>query len=554
MDNLNEASVWDPKYPTGYKFSFSSSIAKGSKNKLDIINNASKFKYGSNDVFTKADITDTALDINFGGNPGIPYYIKSERTKEVLRIQGAGSGSIFIKMSGSKRVLPPGITATAFLETFAVLSIMGVSNYEEALRYKNKELMIDLSKFEGINTTLKEEINDILKNTSKLGSPKSFIHKSIDDYYDALKAYETDVKQLKTNTSDAVVIYEGTYSDVMKALKEGWAISDDPAKEGMIIFGDTNGTTVKFKQVSLKAGKEGARLGRITSIMKNLTDMNESYGTHDFGLPTITLNEGFRGFINKAINLGKMSISKFNQVRKSVFEFLSRLVAIFKPSAFKRTLDKETSIYLRKNKDVKAYLDGALNESPEKIKLTEGVLNRINKKIDILESVVNTGSDSTKLITLHTKLASNIKTDTSTKFMNLLICNEISLECLTRLVPIIKAKGAPEHVSQIIDVMRRGSTALPVVIAYSDGSPVEILQGVDPVSPRAAQESVIITVHPSSNTHYVINIYYLVELNKNLDDSVFVKVQMTNAGGDTAISWKVEGNTMMTYKKIQESI
>lgn len=545
MDNLNEASVWESKYGFGHKV-----VPKSKALSRFSVSNK---KYTIDSVFVKVQPTETKLEILVGVGD-FEFYVQSQDTKEIFRVKGSsGIGNVFNHYKGQEegRQLPSGVSATDFLETFALMSIMGAKSLSDTAKYKSSEMMFDPSIFNDSNDFTKAEIESILRDTTKLSSPKSFIHKNIKQYYNALSEYEKDVKQLKTNTSDVVLIYSNHQpSDVIKALKSNYSYKEDDTGEGMITL-VSSGESIQFKQVSLKAGKEGARLGRITSIMKNMTDMNEST---DFGLPTITLNEGFRGFLNKAINLGKMSISKFNQVRKSVFEFLSRLVAIFKPSAFKRTLDKETSIYLRKNKDVKAYLDGALNESPERIKLTEGVLNRINKKIDILESVVNTGSDSTKLITLHTKLASNIKTDTSTKFMNLLICNEISLECLTRLIPIIKAKGAPEHVSQMIDVMRRGSTALPVIIAYSDGSPVEILQGIDPVSPRAALESVIVVIHPSSNTHYVINIYYLVELNKNLDDSVFVKVQMTNAGGGAAISWKVEGNTMTTYKKIQESI
>ena len=96
--------------------------------------------------------------------------------------------------------------------------------------------------------------------------------------------------------------------------------------------------------------------------------------------------------------------------------------------------------------------------------------------------------------------------------------------------------------------MRRGSTTLPVVVSYSSGES-EVLSETTPIK-QSKTEPIIITLHPSAETHYVISAYYLID---NQDDPIYVKIQMVNAGGEI-ISWKVEGNTTTTHSKIMDSL
>lgn len=555
------ASVWQNKYQIGTKFELTS---RAGNTGVNSINKHSKKSYKANDIFIKVAPTNKAIDIIHNSDQPESFYVQSEETKEIFKIEGTGSTiqNYFNVNRGSEvgRQLPAGISVTSFLETFALMSLLGVRKLNDALNYgKQGDMLFDPKIFKDVNDYTKAEILDILTSTESLGKPTGFIHAGIDDFYKALANYEKGIQQIKANTSDIVLIFSGhSKGQIISALNSKYAYKPDSSNNGMITLSNDK-DIVKFKQVSLKASKEGARWGRITTLMKQLTNMNESSeleeALSDYDYPwlpdEIRLDEGFRGFIDKAINLGSMTIKKFNQIRKSVFEFLAKLKTMFKASNFKKELESDTKRYLKRNKDINAIMLGGINENRLE-DTTKKILKNIDSKIDRLSDLVNSGSS--ELIKLHVKKSSNLKITDDLKYFNLLACNEISLECLTRLVPIINSSGAPEHVSQIVDLMRRGSTGLPVVVVYSDGTKPEVLGDVDPVTPKDSLESVIITIHPSGDTHYVINIYYLIEITPDVNKSRFVKVQMTNSQGASAISWKVDGLAPQTYEHIMKSV
>ena len=451
------ASVWN--YPIKNKFTLSAK-----KTTINKINNISRFVYDAEDKFisvTKPSISVTEWTEWIHGTGDIEFFLESTRTNEVFRVSGSAKSGVnfkHYKAKSDKRQLPVKITSTMFLETFSILGILGIKTFEEAIKFNYDDLQFNPSVFAGVNQFTKSEINSILENAT-IEKPHSIIHNSINDYYAALTEFEErnfSIKHLKNNTSDVVLIYsKHTKEDLLSALRKSTEIKYD--LDGMITL-----DSIRFKQVSLKLSKGGARLGRITSVIKNLTNMNSVW------------------------NLGDSDNTSFSKT-----------------------------------------------------------VNRITNKINKLRDIINTKTNSKKLISLYVKEA-ELK-ETSNIHSNLVKCNDISLECLIRLVPIIKAQGANEHISNILDVMRRGSTTLPVVVSYSSGES-EVLS--EPLIKQSKAESVIITLHPSAETHYVISVYYLID---NQDDPVYVKIQMTNAGGEI-ISWKVEGNTTTTYSKIMDSI
>ena len=448
------ASVWN--YPIKSKFTLSTN-----KTTINKINNISQFDYNTEDIFVSVTKPETSIEWVHGAGD-IEFFLESTRTKEVFCVTGSTKSGVnfkHYKAKSDKRQLPLKITSTMFLETFSILGILGVRTFEEVIKFNYDDLQFNPNIFEGVNEFTKSEINSILENAT-IDKPYSIIHNSIDDYYSALTEFEErnfSIKHLKNNTSDVVLIYsKHTKEDLLNALQKSAEIKYD--LDGMITL-----DTIRFKQVSLKLSKGGARLGRITSVIKNLTNMSSEW------------------------NIDTLNCTSFS---KSV--------------------------------------------------------NRINNKINKLKDIVYTKTNSKKLIALHVK-ETEIK-ETSNTYSNLVKCNDISLECLIRLVPIIKAQGATEHVSNILDVMRRGSTTLPVVVSYSSGECEVLNEPIQIKHPKT--EPVIITLHPSAETHYVISMYYLIE---NQDDPVYVKIQMTNAGGEI-MSWKVEGNTTTTYSKIMDSL
>lgn len=456
------ASVWESKYAFGSKFVLndrSQSIGVQSLNKI------SKGNFSEGDVFTKVnpeDIHSEILEIHHPSNNLVEFYV--QRDSVIFKISG-GKTTIsnyfnHYKGSGNKRQLPKGITNTQYLETFALLGLLGIKSYNDAILYKNSELLFDPGEFSKVNEFTVSEINSILENSTESETPLSFIHLNISEFYSTLLEYEK-LKSVKDNTSDIVLIYSNhTKEQLLEALKNKESCS---IENGYI----TLESGIKFKQISLKLSPGGARLGRITSIFRKITNLNS---VEDFGNP-------------------------------------------------------------------------------------ESLILDINHKIEKLVDMIDHSESSrkpnqVKLIKIHVSRG-DIHTNPTETSYNLLACNLLSLDCLLNLIPEIKSKGAPEHVAQIIDIMRRGSTKLPVEISYSDGSKPQILNGVKPVDPRDLIESVIVTIHPSGTSHYVINLYYLIELSDNIGDSKFVKIQMTNAGGST-ISWKVEGNAITTYDVLKK--
>ena len=458
------ASVWESKYAYGSKFVLndrSRSIGAKSLNKI------SGLDFCSGDVFTKIK-PNTGFEISHpSNNPHNSQEFWVEKDSVIFKISGSGNtiAGYFnhYKGSGNKRQLPKGITNTQYLESFALLGLLGIKSYNDAILYKNSELLFDPGEFSKVNDFTITEINSILNNSTEPETPRSFIHLNIAEFYSVLLEYE-NLKNIKDNTSDIVLIFsDHTREQLLEALKNKEPCS---IEDGYI----TLESGIKFKQISLKLSPGGARLGRITSIFRNLTNLDF---VTNFGNPeSLILNINHK--IEKLVNMIDHS-----------------------PSS-------------RKPNQVKLI----------KISATKG----------------------------------NIHTNPTETSYNLLACNLLSLDCLLNLIPQIKSKGAPEHISQIIDIMRRGSTKLPVEINYSDGSESQILNGVKPVDPRDLIESVIVTIHPSGMSHYVINLYYLIKLSENIDDSQFVKIQMTNAGGGTAISWKVEGNAITTYEALKNHL
>ena len=603
---LLEASVWETKYtdldefvPSGSKFGALDKINKASEKTLNNL-------YSQNDVFTKItnpdnpDKSEEFTEITHGSG-NLEFYVRSNRTKELFKFSGSsGISGFFVKNRGGEgRQTPPGVSNTDYLETFGILALMGIKTFEEAIKYRNDELTIDLSKFSEVNEYTYAEISAILELTKPIGNPKAFIHKKIDKYYEALKNYE-GIKQLKDNTADTVMVFKGGTQNVYTALNDKWALQEDLTNSGMIIFKELDGSgEVHWKQVSLKAGKDSARLGRITSIIKNIVDYDDmrldesgqSRESKESGqsresvkdqiikeirnldypdrsefiwMPEeVLLSEGFGTFFKKALNLGKMTVSAFNKARASVMGFLGKIRDIFTPNRFKKTLDTDTAAFFKKYPDLKKLSElgnfRALTDSRNPGNINQELLSKsLNELVNIIDNQLTKAqkmSFRTGMVEFRSdaKQLNTEKAKTDAAIFNLLICNAISLTTLLRLLPQIEKQGPADHVAQILDVMRRGSTSLAVVVAYSDGTNPEVLQGVSSVSPKDTIPSVIAEIITArGDTHYVINMYYLTELSPDLDNSKFVKIQMTNANGGTSVSWKVEGQSADTlYKNIK---
>jgi len=499
---INEASITGSNtYGPGHKLVLKESPVNSANKEL------TNMGYSINSDFEISKEVNDYIEIGQGKET---IYIKEMTTNRTFKINGSRSflNNIFNHANINKRVLPKGVNPTNFLETFATLGVMGIKTFEEALSYNNEELQIDLKKFSNTDKETIDEAEKLLKggNKSPFKKPDSFIHKNIKDYYRALEKYENIKKAVKDNTSDVVFIYGGSPKDLFNNLKSN--IPNQFDKEtGLITLGN-----ISFFQVSLKKGADKARLGRITTLIRQTYDINE-------------------GLLDRIKNVGTLGFKAFSFIKSKVQKFLTILTETFATKKLELELEKFTKKYLKKHK--------FLVENNE----TENIVNSINNSFAEISRVKGI---KTKIIQTDLK---ECKTKSET---NLLICNDISLSYLNKILLDISKSDAPKYIAKTIELMRKGETNLPVVMMYGDGS-TDVLVSVDAVVPSGGQiPTVILSITPAkSASYYVISLYYLVGIDANPELSKYILIQFNNAGGASKIAWKVEGNSVKTLKQIK---
>jgi hypothetical protein len=426
----------------------------------------------------------------------------------------------FGKGSTGKRKMPQGMTATIFFETFAVLGFLSNSNDPEKLMSIKHDEIFSIGSVDDFDAeTVKEgmRIASSSMNFSKGFSVKDVIHKSIDTFYAKLTAFE-GIDKIKENTSDIVVITKGSKNELFSALdkKEVISYTDD----GEITVGK-----VKFYQISLKASKK-ARLGRVTTLFNNMYKGDSSYDD--------IFNENWKDSLSV---IGNMSKKVYISIRSGITNLMNRFAKMFSASNVKKECDKIAS----KDKEIQAYLklnEGSIPKSYDLNKLRKSMeanftaLKSYESK-DIETRIVLTKLDEPKTV----------------QETNLLLVNKIASSYLLKVLADVKAQGGSKYIQSIIDLMRKGSTKLPVVMLYGDNNS-EVLIEIPAINTDSLP-SVVVSIHKSdsSNAYYVVYLYFLTELNETLEDSIYTNIQFSNAGGST-LSFKAEGYKNFKYKNI----
>ena len=192
--------------------------------------------------------------------------------------------------------------------------------------------------------------NDV-KKIPKIEFPQTeVIHQNITKYYKALPPYWKS-KKSKQNTADMIYVTSGTATALLGKLPEckvkgsiNWDIN------GKCSIPDTN---LEWYQVSLKKGKDDARIGKLTTFLKGkygaetnieklplgeeITERGNylgiSYGWDD-QLDKILLDEGlfdaFKALKDKVIGsfqkLASWAAGKLKKVATSVFQAVAKLI------------------------------------------------------------------------------------------------------------------------------------------------------------------------------------------------------------------------------------
>jgi hypothetical protein len=428
----------------------------------------------------------------------------------------------------------------------------------------------------------------------------------IKKYYSALLAFEKDIKLGKDNTSDIVVITKGdTLASLETSLKvKGQTIISN--KKGKL--STTKKPKVSWYQVSLKESEGGARLGRMTTQLKNKYageiglsnvelalqskqyDNVENLSLHEF---IDLFNEGWFDDIKTFTKTAFDSIKdKLKSLYKWITSFQQTIMSKLKrgdsePKVKKLMQDisdivdseRHTGNYVERVAKYKASLNkeekiGFLKEKKQKEKKkkklsVQGQIDFIagNKKaLDKFKKLVKGKLDiivknNKKGVFKNIKrIPGTVKKAKITKFnLKYTLGNSISFTILNEIMNDIPARNVMDFLASISDDMLMGSTNYPVVKLYgtsaSSANYKVLVRTVDAPKASAFKDvyPFIVDIHPSkTGNYYVINFYMLNKPEEDKGKSTFNMVQMNNSG--EGFAYKIEGQAQTTYEKLVKNL
>jgi len=509
-------------------------------------------------------------------------YIKSAKISKMMDSKVFGNGSNIGPKSGLKPKF--GIkNDTAFIEFFQALGFFidrvsektFVSDVLKAANnikgdFTTKSLVTNGTFEDFVNAldsdVMKADAMKFLNGSYLFAKENSILHPAyviwdnVEDYYNTLREFE-GIKLTKENTSDIVIIKNSTWSSLKTKLQD---------KENIVTIGKNGKLTidkVDFFQISLKAEGGGARLGRLTGVLKNMYYGHLNLSNYELAfikneniidLPDNLLTEGFFGDV-------------FNNVKVTTQKIISTVKEHWKK--FMASINKLNG---KINSEIKS------NTGPEETKtiseidqiltsnnLTERTLN-VDDKIELLFSTPKASAEFVQLIDDKLKkiiplesdiVPFNIQSQNITpKFENFrhLFGNSISFGILYNMLN--STQGELSEVSVLIDELNNdmlmGSTDLPIVKLYgttSKSANYKILTTNTAISSTNSdlitQPPMLLDIHGSS-THYVINLYMVEEYNiKEPDLTGYHMIQFNNSG--SGFSYKIEGASTKPYSKIK---
>jgi len=366
-EQINEASIYEPKYPFGHKVVLKSSAVDTFNKKIN--------PSIENGIFIKVAPTNKNVEmVSFGGS-GAEVYLQHEKTKRIFYITGSNA-NISTKFNHVKdegginwHNIPTLETAQClgiFLDGVAMLK--DISSEKNITFWKtevNRALAISTDwNPQGSSMILKHidniSLGDFIQIAllaagttifkSKIAPHMNHIvHKNIVNYYNAEEQNPfLTSRGVKENTADAIL----TNVPAAQLI--------DAMKNNKIDFNDKGictikGTKIQFVQMSLKKGKGKAQLGKFLSSIQQKYDiprfvdllnisLNEQYNYTFF-------NEGVMGDILQALqNVGakvfqtmKIIVSKIMSMVIDTVQKMNNLIASQQSKDFK-FLEKELEV------------------------------------------------------------------------------------------------------------------------------------------------------------------------------------------------------------------
>lgn len=530
---LNEATVWDTKnHKPGERFKLGNKQPTyAEKLVLD------KFK-DTNQEFELQQFNNskTLERLYFLPNGEEGYHKdKGKYDAQTVTVKAVGSNTEYNFVVHNAMIFGwcgGGLPQIAY-EVQAIASIYGIrdiSQFESFL--KNKELNTDQIKNFKLTDQTKTVIKDILTNTKfDYGTPSDFIHKDINTFYNKLLQYE-GLERIKANTSDVAFIFNADKKKLFKALDNKWnaSVNED---NGIVTLINPDGTdSISFIQVSLKLGKTKARWGKNTTFLFSIIDGNVIY---ESWLPDeIPLNEGFGSFVKNAAILAKdITVKYYNSVIAQAKRALNFLRNILSKNKLENEQEKYTKTLLKRLPTLNENIKISATPNKEYFSILKEEYDRnYNKFIKNVNSKIKDGIEFLEISPTEIQSIPSGKSD-----LNLYACNQISMYMMDQLTTAIQKAGVYNHIKEQIEMTRKGSTKLPVVVVYSDGTQSDIISQQPSFEHIEDFPAVIFTKHLSvCKCFYVISMYFIVEEGET--EPLYIKSQFTNDQGATRVRWK----------------
>lgn len=468
---------------------------------------------------------------------------KNNSNTDILKEYGFNSPTVFIEYFQSIGfIMSSKMTKDNFVSILSDIKITGQGDFENPFGSKGKEFAEKILPTEILNEAM-SLANGSFFFKKEIGITKPFVIWShIKTYYSMLMDFE-GTEFTKDNTSDIVVIDGSTDKELFNKLSNKDNKISVDKKTGLL---EIDG--VKFYQISLKKESGGARLGRITTIMKNMY-------IGDIGKSNIDIALG-EGFLNNIKNISKKI---YDNIGTKISK-IAGMVKSFKQKFFKSLKSKQSAAEKKVYSELMAMTEGVLTEGKgmsfkEVVKLAGSdekfrnrLMTKLKEKVDDVDGIKN--DDIFKKI-VKKQLKFNQKD------VKYILTNLISLEILKS---VIREHNTTESlgnmINDLVQNMYMGSTNLPIVKLYGSDKSAKFEILIRQKNKNKLSGDIIpmyLDVHANKGTsYYIINVYIIGDLADEIEDTKYNLVQFNNAG--SGLSFKIEGNSVKTLTQVKKSL
>ena len=458
--------------------------------------------------------------------------------------------------------IPKKLEASTFKEQLGKLKIIGdfqirnyIKEWEKFIAY------IDADKSMGKDVMMLVNGSHFYRVKEANFDKPYVIWTGITTYYSNLKSKEGLETDIKPNTADVVLI-DGTPAALYKALK-----TDDPVvtndDTGMLSCGGIN-----WFQISLKKAEGGAKLGKITKLLKGkyTVDGEVQSNMDRAGVSDLFTEEAYaqllaEGFFGDAAakmkKIGGDALKKFKAAAVNILKFGKRLMANIAKlgKKYETSTMKDIERLTKRSKYLKENLNemsstAMLRAIVEDPSLNKKYIGTINREFNNVAKAKNTDVVSVNM-PRHKMTVANLKVPGA---LNFLVSNVISFKLITDIINDVNKNGI-DVINDLNRSMAMGDTKLPVVKVYGnpDKADYDIIT-VGKISQAAPERDggpikvLKVAILPLDN-YWVINMWIFASLDKGI--AKYHKIAFKKSGS-SAFNYNIEGTSTVPEDKITE--